>query len=326
MKLVNNKNITIESLSIKRLSPLLPTDRLLENNEILKSVIDLNHLPLVPINSNVKQFQGSILTKDDVIALGWDLKSSITLADWIQDAPNVIEISTSGTSGFAGTSAFSFNNNIINIEIPATIKKINYSTFFDATKLKNVTFEKGSILESIGDSAFALSHANIDTSDLTIKLPESLSFMGTSAFRFSNLKTIAIPNNITNLSDSLFEGAQLNSISFGNHSQLKGIGYHTFYDANLLTAIHVPSKVTSIGNDAFRNTSSLTSIVLPTYFKNHSMNLGLTKLQTCGIQYTSDALRPILNNTEVVVGSIIVVLLVIAIGIRDCLFEKNSNE
>ena len=54
----------------------------------------------------------------------------------------------------------------------------------------------------------------------------------------------------------------------GKEYKVTSIGDKAFYDCESLTSITIPSSVTSIGNDAFSYCKSLTSITIPTHITN----------------------------------------------------------
>ncbi|MGL5308964.1 MAG: leucine-rich repeat domain-containing protein, partial [Metamycoplasmataceae bacterium] len=268
MKFKNqNKNIMIGSLSIIGLTWILGTSLAITNfisndNSKIENSLESK---ITQSNTTLNTFQGTILTKDDVKNIGWDTKTIITLEDWTRDAPNVIEISPEATGGWAQDAAFSFNNTIVSIEIPATIKKINYATFFNSGSLETVTFEEESTLESIGNQAFANAPGTLPTAnELIISLPESINSIGQAAFSYSMLKSITIPANITSLSNNLFEGSKINTINFGDNSSLTAIGNEVFRNAAQLENILIPNAVTKIGGYTFRGTKALKTITIPT--------------------------------------------------------------
>ena len=87
---------------------------------------------------------------------------------------------------------FSKIKTFTNITIPKHIKKINWSVFweaFDPNKNNSVSFEDGSELEYIGDSAF--SWCNL-TGNLT--LPSHVNYIANGAFENNNLTSVRIPS------------------------------------------------------------------------------------------------------------------------------------
>ncbi|MGL5205707.1 MAG: hypothetical protein ACRC7B_02220, partial [Metamycoplasmataceae bacterium] len=154
MKLKKERqNIFLGLLSIIGLGSILGTSFIVINNEMARPIdntllsVEKNNSELLnthKANLRINPFLGTTLTKDDVIALEWDRKTDITLQDWADWAPNVIEISPRATGGSGTTAAFSQNTNLLNIEIPNKVQIINYASFFNATNLVNVTFQPGS--------------------------------------------------------------------------------------------------------------------------------------------------------------------------------------
>lgn len=85
--------------------------------------------------------------------------------------------------------------------------------------------------------------------------------IGKDAFRNnSNVTHVTLPNTVTKIKGSAFEGSSLISITLSN--ALDTIENSAFEDCRNLTAIEIPSSLTTIGNRAFSH-SSLASIEIP---------------------------------------------------------------
>ena len=122
------------------------------------------------------------------------------------------------------------------------VETIENSAFSYARNLNSVTFETGSILESIGDSAF-YSTFHYSTSDLT---------------------TIAIPASVKSIGNYAFGNTTyLASVTFETGSKLEIIGDNAFYAASSLTTIAIPAKVQTIGDNAFYRATNLASVTIP---------------------------------------------------------------
>ena len=78
------------------------------------------------------------------------------------------------------------------------------------------------------------------------------------------LSTISVPKHVTNIGNNAFkECNNLNSVEFGDDSQLTSIEEGAFYGCKSLADIKLPSTLTNIGDNAFYYCSSLTSVTIP---------------------------------------------------------------
>lgn len=128
-----------------------------------------------------------------------------------------------------GCKAFNQNTFIQKVVIPNTVISIDrteytalleYGAFSGCTSLKEVVFEEGSILNTVGERAFAecVNLTNITIpSDVTyvginafsncksltsITLPQSLTYIGSKAFyNCSSMHSISIPNSVTSIEE-----------------------------------------------------------------------------------------------------------------------------
>ena len=116
---------------------------------------------------------------------------------------------------------------------------------------------EGYPVTGIGEWAFE------NCTDLTnVKIPDSVTNIGSGAFQYCNFTSIAIPDSVANIGNDTFYGcANLTSITIPNG--VTSIEIYTFYGCTSLTSIIIPNSVTSIGDCAFRECTSLTSITIP---------------------------------------------------------------
>ena len=177
-----------------------------------------------------------------------------------------IEIPTSVTS--IGGEAFSGCSSLISINIPEGVTSIGSDAFRGCSSLTSINIPEGVI--SIGYGAFW------DCSGLKkITIPNSVTSIGDKAFSgCSSLTSINIPEGVTSIGDKAFSGcSSLISLEVDENNQCycsqNGILYNKD-KTELIKCVEkkegkviIPEGVTSIGEDAFRGCSSLTSINIP---------------------------------------------------------------
>ena len=154
-------------------------------------------------------------------------------------------------------------------KIPNSVTSIGDWAFYECSSLKNITIPNS--VTSIGSDAF------YNCSSLTsITIPESVTSIGDNAFwGCSSLKSINVSENNKNYCS--VDGVLINKdktrliqypikkegTSYKIPNSVTSIGDWAFYECSSLKNITIPNSVTSIGSDAFYNCSSLTSITIP---------------------------------------------------------------
>jgi hypothetical protein len=192
-------------------------------------------------------------------------------------------------------SAFA-NSAITSVTIPASVTSIGGEAFFANVSLQSVTFEAGSQLTSIGgyafyyavsltsitipefvtsiastsfSSAMTLTSFDVDANNATYKAIGGVLFTndGSTLLSYPLGKTASsymVPASVTAIAPTAFFNAtSLQTVTFEAGSSLETIGDSAFGNTSSLTSITIPSSVTSIGNYAFGNATSLTSITIP---------------------------------------------------------------
>ncbi len=169
-----------------------------------------------------------------------------------------------------GCNAFS-DSGLTSITIPKNVKRlggasyigsssVSGSSFASCYDLASVTFEEGSVLESIEDYAF-----NGDQNLTAIELPSSLIKLGTMVFARTGITEIEVPANVETLSGSAFYQAySLSSVTFAEGSKLTKIDGSAFaYTA--ITSFAFPETTAdklTLGTSLFANCTALKEVYL----------------------------------------------------------------
>lgn len=169
--------------------------------------------------------------------------------------------SDSSTPPRPNNSGFYWCNALTSIALPTTVKTLADNAFTYCYNLKTITGYEG--LESLGKGAFSacqvLESFDLTKTKVTGALPENL-FM-----RCYALTEITIPKGITSLGTACFSSCTgLTSVTFEAGSQIPEIPKTLFSGCSALTTINnIPSTITKIGDWAFANTNSLTTLTVP---------------------------------------------------------------
>ncbi len=292
--LVKAKNKSITTCKINDNTKFIYGSAATSSNDAFEGCSNLTH---IDIPSGVKHI-GSYAFKDCTRL------ASISLPDSITDV---------SSSSFEGCTSLKYNEydnafylgNSSNPYVLLVEAKTTYITsnvindgtkiilayaFYNCTSLESVAFADGSQLKSIGNHAFRGCG-----SLMNITIPSSVTSIGIQAFYpCTSLTSINIPQGVTSIGEAAFSGCtSLESITVesGNtvyHSagnclietetktliagcknsviptdgSVTRIGDYAFADCTSLTSIEIPSSVTSIGYEAFYDCTSLNAVYI----------------------------------------------------------------
>ncbi len=196
-----------------------------------------------------------------------------------------------------GFAAFSDEDYLNDITIPATVKTIDAYAFSSCDNLTSVTFQ-GEALEKISYDAFSycfsLKEISIPASVKSIGdnafywcynltsitfMGDALESIGNSAFYYCHsLKEISIPASVWSIGyEAFYLCYSLSSVTFQGDA-LGIIRNSTFYDCHSLKEISIPANVKSIGDHAFYLCDSLSSVT----FKGDALkSIGKSAFKGC---------------------------------------------
>ena len=154
---------------------------------------------------------------------------------------------------------------------------------FKGSKLASLTL--GTALRTIGNEAFQ--NATTNSSGIAVTIPASVTTIGTNSFskvKISSLTLnnptnsltiganafndatisggVSIPANVTQIGENAFYSTGINSLAFEDGSKITTIGANAFA-GNRIPNLALPNSLTTIGEGAFRNNTSLTEANLP---------------------------------------------------------------
>ena len=184
------------------------------------------------------------------------------------DSLTSVTIGDSVTS--IGSSAFYDCDSLTSVTIPDSVTSIGSSAFYDCDSLTSVTIGDG--VTSIGEGVF--SHCYSLTS---VTIPDSVTSIGSGAFWYCySLTSVKVDSNNKNYSSDsygvLYNKNKTTLIQYpiGNSRKtftipdsVESIGNYAFHNCDSLTSVTIGNGVKSIDYQAFFDCDSLTSVTIP---------------------------------------------------------------
>ena len=192
-------------------------------------------------------------------------ESSLSLTE-ITLQPSITEIGTGAFKNCKNLETINLNSTAIasisdelfydceslsSLILPNTVKSIGCKSFYNASKLEFLNISNVELLES---NAFELSGLK------TITIPNKITNIPDYAFSESKLESIIIPSTVSTIGECAFEEIKtLTSVTFNNG--LQEIKKEAFKDTKI-TSVILPNSLTILGEGAFSGVEGLASIVL----------------------------------------------------------------
>ena len=175
-----------------------------------------------------------------------------------------------------GSDAF-FYTSLESVNIPDSTQKIGEYAFSSNASLREVTL--GSGLDGIEQGMF------VNCENLSaIQFPSNITYIGDSAFNYTGLTAVDIPDTVTSIgisafanckslqevnigsgmtyiADSAFSGCDLKDLTIGG--KVESIGMFAFSGSQNLESVVIPNSVTEIEYGAFQNCGNLLEIEIP---------------------------------------------------------------
>ena len=223
---------------------------------------------------NSALYIGSCLIDVRETALGTlDIKvgTHIICAAAVADCVNILEVNIPDTVRYINRQAFAGCNTLEEVTVPSNVETMGVNAFYGCTSLKKLTIPF--IGETAEDTTSPFGYLFGTVNDMTNfeAVPQSLTevivtggeTVADSAFYgLEKLTKIVLPETIKIIGEQAFSGCS-NLVNFVIPANVESIGTEAFKDCAALTSVAVPENVTSIGLGAFGGCSKLESITMP---------------------------------------------------------------
>ena len=176
------------------------------------------------------------------------------------ECTNIKSVILPNTLTAIGTQAF-WGSSLVSISIPASVETIEGGAFCRCTALQTVTFEKGSRLKTIEESAFE------DCTELTsIEIPASVETIEDQAFEGCSLLATVTFEKGSQLKtvDGFSNCTALTTVDMSACTQVTRIEYRAFYEDSKLQLFKIGTRTPpSCGRNVFTGINSYSVLKVP---------------------------------------------------------------
>lgn len=266
----------------------------------------------------------SINIPNSVIFIGWNAFMGCSGLTSIAIPNNITTIDGGTFSGCSGLTTITIPNSVTSIgygafenctsltsiDIPNSVTSIGGSAFENCSSLCSIIIPNS--VTSVGSDAFsntawfnnqpsgllyvgkvAYEYKDFVPKDTHITIKDGTTEIAGEAFCYElGLTSITIPNSVTSIGSSAFNGSSLSSVTIPN--SVTSIGNNAFQDCWSLTSVTIPNSVTSIGSEAFYRCKALTSVIIPTGVTDVEASIfdGCSALESVTIPNSVKYIRP----------------------------------
>ena len=175
-----------------------------------------------------------------------------------------------------GNYAFGSCTSLTSVTIPNNVTTIGEAAFGFCTSLESIKVESGNTKYDSRENCNAIIETETNTLIAGCKntaIPNSVTTIGSYAFKYCvSLTSVTIPNNVTSIENNAFyncTGLESIKVESGNTKYDSRGNCNAIIETETNTLIAgckntvIPNSVTTIGNSAFSNCQSLTSVTIP---------------------------------------------------------------
>ncbi|MCR4914388.1 MAG: leucine-rich repeat protein [Prevotella sp.] len=210
-------------------------------------------------NSNYSnEYSGNVVIPESVTYNGTSYPVTSIGSSAFYDCSSLSSVTIPNSVTSIGNYAFRGCYGLTSVTIPNSVTSIGSGAFYSCSALTSMTVASGNSTYDSRDNCNAIIETTSNTLIAGCKstiIPNSVTSIGGSAFEgCSSLTSVTIPNSVTSIGDFAFDGCYgLTSVTIPN--SVTSIGTGAFEYCSGLTSVTIPNSVTSIGSEAFSGTA-----------------------------------------------------------------------